>query len=279
MELYKVIKNIGDMRLNINGYEIAVLSELICRYSKTLKMIKERDGLDKVIDIKLCDIVKLHHVDALFCNLYQLDDDNKKIRKRQFVKLAEDISKKTNEPKTISMLALDLLIDYLCIDIISMFRYQWDSDDYNPNILSEFLVKTPYYYNGIDNCNTIAALKTCEFIKRMYQYDNQNRGTPLWKVYDENDTDINDWYELYEEVRAMMPIPQCIPMSDKALYSRDIMNAASSSIRASGYICDILKDADAPAVERIALWYNIIINADANVKKHMKIFIDSRLQN
>jgi hypothetical protein len=268
MELYRLTKNMGDMRLNINGYEIAVFSEHMCKFSETLRMIKERDGLDNVITINLCSIVEPQHVDALFSNLYKLNEAKDWIYSDKYTSI---VNKLPNKYYLVNVLAIDLLIEYLCIDCIK--DYNRDGYGVTDNTMMEFLTGIPY--NPMLNIGDYIHRKiTCKIVSRMYGYD--LRESPLRETYDKSEVNNNDWYRLYKSCIDRSPQPRYLNMPShvKNVIKQDAVHAAMSSKRARLYIFDILAVAAIPETERVLLWHELIMSIDAAFKKHIRTYIE-----
>jgi hypothetical protein len=279
MELYKIVKNMGDMRLNINGYKIAIFSELICKYSNTLKMIKERDGLDKVINIELCDVIKHVHVDALFYNLYILD--GKEIDALKYSVMISETKGRSGALWTTTKLAFDLLTAYLCIDIKSHCHIDTD------NMLPNFMTKKPWNPNGLDKqCND--ARYTYRFIREMYDGDKYEEPLLLLRGFDidyegEDDEDDEEaekqaWYKVYEMCIELRPKPRILAIYEECKdISRGTLHAALALPRAQRYICDVIGRADIPVIERISLWYELIMEADKQFKECIKSYLSDMI--
>jgi hypothetical protein len=240
MELYMATIKMGDMRLNINGYDITIFSNIIGRYSKTIRML--RDKGEKELVAQLSSIVKPYHVDSLLHCLYM-----GKIRYKNMCAAPPDA-----EAELVTHIAIDILIDFLCIDVndISICA------NLQENFISGISDITFPHRN--DDERTYSRINN--FVKMLYNTDNKNIAN--WQ---RKELDVQSCYlNLLQQIkRPDMFMPKLPHFSDEVIdvIDADALDAARASIRMRRYLVTILRNANIPKIDKVVIWYTMACDA------------------
>jgi hypothetical protein len=277
MELYKNIIGLGDMKITINGHKIAVFSNIVCKYSDTLKMFKERDGLDKEILINLNPIVDPKYVDFVFCYLYEY---NGRITDKEREKLLDRMLEEylSDECYYRKVAAIGTLCEYLCISSNMM---NFDDDLGIDALVSNYrAIKFPLYLldkHMDDYRSNLMCL--CKFYDiRVNQKDERNIFEFAYK--DELNIKINEsliplYDKIFSKKRTIALGATCYFDTDRSnIVTEDVLSAIESCGRVRYIYLDALEFSDIPPPRKYEIWATLVMEADIYMRENYKSMIE-----